>query len=71
MQYGSAPGFGPVGPNIEAGLALLKEEPVLRRLNVHAVTCASLEAFEEALREELPRPSPASTRGRRKPKAKG
>jgi hypothetical protein len=61
--------FGPVGPTIEAGLALMKEPASLRRLNVHAVTCTSLQAFEERLREELPKP-PASTRGKRKPKPK-
>ncbi len=60
--------FGPVGPTIEAGLALLKEEASLKRLNVRAVTCDSLQAFEEALREELPKPPPASTRGKRRKK---
>jgi hypothetical protein len=53
--------FGPVGATIEAGLPLVKDAG-LRRLIVQAVTCASLQAFEEALREELPKPPPASTR---------
>jgi hypothetical protein len=60
--------FGAVGPAIEAGLAQVKDGAKLMRLGVHAATCPSLQAFEGALREELPRQPPASTRGRRRPR---
>jgi hypothetical protein len=59
--------FGPVGPTIEAGLVLVKEDDRLVRLGGRAGSCSSLQAFEDALREELPKPPPASTRGKRKP----
>ncbi len=39
--------FGPVGDNISAGLALLKEEEKLLRLSLRAMTCKSLDAFAE------------------------
>jgi hypothetical protein len=58
--------FGPAGPNITAGLAQVKEEEKLLRLAVRAGNCASLEDFEQHLREELPQPAPASTRGKRR-----
>ncbi len=58
--------FGPVGPDIAAGLAQLKEEKKLLRLALHASTCTSLQAFAEHLREELPAPAPQSTRGKRR-----
>jgi hypothetical protein len=61
--------FGPVGATIQAGLAQIKENERLIRLGVRAGNCSSLEAFEEALREELPKPPPASTRGKRRKKA--
>ena len=60
--------FGPAGPNITAGLAQTKEEEKLLRLSVHAGNCTSLEDFERHLREELPPPAPASTRGKRRPR---
>jgi hypothetical protein len=60
--------FGPVGPNITAGLAQIKSEEKLLRLGLHVTTCKSLEAFEDRLREELPQPAPPSTRGKRRPK---
>jgi hypothetical protein len=60
--------FGPSGPAIEAGLAQVKDAAGLRRLNVHAVTCASLQAFEEALNKELPRQPPPSSRSKRRDK---
>jgi hypothetical protein len=60
--------FGPHGPDIAAGLAQVKEQEKLRRLSLHAATCASPQAFEERLREELPAPAPASTRGKRRPR---
>lgn len=60
--------FGSVGPTIEAGLALVKEETALRRLNAQAVTCSSLRAFEDALLAELPQQPSPSTRGRKKPR---
>jgi predicted transposase YdaD len=58
--------FGAVTPAVTAGLEQVKEEERLVRLTRHAVTCASLQAFEERLREELPAPAPASTRGKRR-----
>jgi hypothetical protein len=58
--------FGRAGPAIEAGLALVKDAEKLQGLGVQAATCTSLKAFEDALREELPRQPPASTRGRRR-----
>ncbi len=58
--------FGPAGVASEPCLAQVKDEEKLMRLNVQAVTCPSLKAFEEALHEELPRQPPASTRGRRR-----
>jgi hypothetical protein len=60
--------FGPVGPAIESGLALVKDEEKLMLLGEQAGTCASLQAFEAALCEELPKPAPASTRGKRRKK---
>jgi hypothetical protein len=60
--------FGPPGPSIEAGLALVKEEEKQLALSYVAATCADLAAFEEELRKDLPQPAPTSTRGRRKPK---
>ncbi len=58
--------FGPPGPAIEAGLAQVKDYKKLVGLGRQAATCTSLKAFEDALREELPRQPPASTRGRRR-----
>jgi hypothetical protein len=58
--------FGAVGPEIEASLAQLKENEKLLRLSLRAATCGSLQAFADALREELPAPPPASTRGKRR-----
>jgi hypothetical protein len=60
--------FGPVGDEISAGLALVKEEERLLRLSLAAATCGSLEAFGERLREELPPLAPASTRAKRRPR---
>lgn len=60
--------FGPVGPTIEASLSLVKDQEKLIRLGMRAGGCASLQAFEDALREELPKPPPASTRGKRQSK---
>ncbi len=60
--------FGPAGAAIEAGLAQVKDDVKLMRLGKQAATCPSLKAFEDALREELPRQPPASTRGRRRPR---
>jgi hypothetical protein len=58
--------FGPVGPGITAALDQVKEQEKVLRLVVQAARCASLEQFEERLREELPQPRPASTRGKRR-----
>ncbi len=57
--------FGATGPAIEADLAQVKDEETLVGLGVQAGTCTSLEAFENALRKELSREPPASTRRRR------
>lgn len=63
--------FGAVTPTITAGLAQVKEAERLKRLTQKAATCASLQAFEEALKEELPGPKPASTRGKRRKPSEG
>jgi hypothetical protein len=59
--------LGPVGPEISAGLAQVKDKKKLLRLSLHAVTCRSLQAFEEELRKELPAPAQPSTRRKRRP----
>jgi hypothetical protein len=58
--------FGPVGPDIPAGLARLTEEKKLLRLSLHAMTCKTLQAFADRLREQLPPQAQASTRGKRR-----
>ncbi len=58
--------FGAVGPEVATGLAQLKEEERLLRLGSSAATCLSLQAFEDALRQELPAQPPPSTRGKRR-----
>ncbi len=58
--------FGTVTPYIAAGLAQVKEQEKLVRLTQQVVTCATLQAFEDALRKELPAPPPASTRGKQR-----
>ena len=58
--------FGAVGPAIAAGLVQVKREEQLLRLLVDAANCASLQAFEERLHEELPAAPPPSTRGKRR-----
>ncbi len=58
--------FGAVTPAITAGLEQVKQEEQFDRLSRLAGTCASLQAFEEALHRELPAPQPASTRGKRR-----
>ncbi len=60
--------FGVVPPPITAGLEQVKEIDRLSRLNRRAAVCASLQAFEDSLLDELPKPPPASTRGKRRPK---
>jgi hypothetical protein len=60
--------FGAVPPSITAGLEQVKEMDGLRRLTGHSAACVSLQAFEASLLEELPKPRPASTRGKRRPK---
>ncbi len=60
--------FGPPGADIEAGLALVKAEEAQNELNFQAGACDSLAAFQAELNRHLPKPRPASTRGRRKPK---
>ncbi len=60
--------FGDVMPAVTAGLEQVKEEAKLDRLLRYAVVCASPQAFEETLRQELPTPAPASTRGKRQPR---
>jgi hypothetical protein len=58
--------FGSVTPTITAGLDQVKEGEKLRRLTTQAGTCKSLQAFENALLDELPKRPPASTRGKRR-----
>jgi len=58
--------FGSLTPMIMAGLEQVKEEKKLVRLVDQAASCASLNAFEDALRQEFPAPQPASTRGKRR-----
>ena len=60
--------FGAVTPTIEAGLALIKKPKQLLQLGAQASSCTDLRAFESALEEKLPRPQPASTRGKQKPR---
>src|SRR5262245_18473839 len=60
--------FGTVPPTTTSGLEQINEEEKWDRLTGEAVTCRSLQAFEEALRKELPLPPPASTRGKRRPR---
>jgi hypothetical protein len=58
--------FGSVTPTITAGLEQVKARERLRRLTTQVVLCKSLHAFEDALLEELPKPTPPSTRGKRR-----
>jgi hypothetical protein len=58
--------FGEVSPAVMAGLEQVKGEEQLLRLTRHAVTCLNPQAFEDWLRQELPAPAPASTRGKRR-----
>jgi hypothetical protein len=58
--------FGSVGPTISAGLAQVKGQDKLVRLTRLAASCPNLQAFEDALRQELPAPPPTSTRGKRR-----
>ncbi len=58
--------FRTLGPEIAAGLAQVKEEEKLLRLSLSAATCLNLQAFEDALRQELPTQPPPSTRGKRR-----
>ena len=60
--------FRGLTPTITAGLEQVKGEENLLRLLDHAAACASLQAFEAALRQELPAPPPVSTRGKRRPR---
>jgi len=60
--------FGTVTPTVMAGLEQVKEKEKLVRLTRHVAACPSLQQFEERLREELPTPAPASTRGKRRPR---
>ena len=63
--------FGAVTPTITAGLEQVKDLNRLVRLTDQAAACPSLQAFEDSVREELPKPPPASTRGKRRPKKAG
>jgi hypothetical protein len=58
--------FGSVTPTITAGLEQVKARERLRRLTTQAFSCKSLQAFEEALLDELPKRTPPSTRGKRR-----
>jgi predicted transposase YdaD len=58
--------FGTVPPAIRAGLEQVKNLEQLIRLFRQAANCVSLQAFEEAVRQELPAQPPPSTRGKRR-----
>jgi len=58
--------FSTVPPAIAAGLEQVKDEEKLFRLVGQAALCASLQAFEDVLHQELPAPPPPSTRGKRR-----
>lgn len=58
--------FKDVPPTVTAGLQLVKDEEKLTSLTDQAALCDSLPAFEKALREELDKPAPVSTRGKRR-----
>jgi hypothetical protein len=58
--------FGAPSEALQAGLAQIKDAAKLDQLLNHAALCSGLEAFEERLRQELPAPTPASTRGKRR-----
>jgi hypothetical protein len=58
--------LGPPTPAITAALEQVKEAAKLAELLRYAVLCPSLQAFEDRLRQELPAPPPASTRGKRR-----
>ena len=60
--------FGSVPPTVAAGLEQVQEEDRLFRLIDDLATCPSLQAFKEALRQELPAPPPVSPRGKRRPR---
>jgi hypothetical protein len=58
--------FKAMTPTITAGLEQVKGAQKLEHLTDQAATCLSLQAFEDALLKELPAPTPASTRGKRR-----
>jgi predicted transposase YdaD len=58
--------FGASSDNLRAGLTQIKDDTKLGRLLDHAAACSSLQEFEARLRDELPKPAPASTRGKRR-----
>ncbi len=60
--------FGELTPTVTFGLERVKEDAQFNRLIDHAASCPNLEAFEEALRKELPARALASTRGNRRPR---
>jgi hypothetical protein len=63
--------FGPVGPAISAGLGEVKDNDKLMALGAWAARCNSLQDFDDRLRAELPKPRPASTRGKRRTRKPG
>jgi hypothetical protein len=58
--------FGTVGPAVAAGLEQVKDNEKLDRLTDQAALCPTLDDFEASLRQELPAPPAASTRGKRR-----
>ena len=55
-----------VTPTVAAGLSQVKDAEKLKHLTRQAVLCENLDAFEKALLEQLPKPGPAATRGKRR-----
>jgi hypothetical protein len=60
--------FGAPSEDVQAGLSQIKAAAKLDRLLSCAALCKSLQEFAQRLREELPPPAPASTRGKRRPR---
>ncbi|MCI0462203.1 MAG: hypothetical protein L0Z62_35065 [Gemmataceae bacterium] len=58
--------FGSLPPTVGPGLEQVKEADRFGHLMDHAATCASLQEFENFLRQHLPAPAPPSTRGKRR-----
>jgi hypothetical protein len=60
--------FGPSPDALQAGLTQVKDAAKLDRPLQRAALCSGLPEFEDDLRKEWPSPTPASTRGKRRPR---